>query len=95
MNDANLEIARQLLEALANEPCDPVGSGVKDRDKMAVKRIIEAARANYVLPSYCAEMNSVAAKCIECIVDHNPPAICRDRVFEQEGEESGVEWDED
>ncbi len=96
MNENKLIIAKELIEILAMHPCTSVGSTVKDRDVMAVKRIIEAARRNYVLPSYCAEMNSRAGKCIECIIEHNPPTICREKNEQQDVEdlELDIEWED-
>lgn len=95
MSDARLRIAKELIEILAKNSCSSVGSVSEDRDMIAVKRIIEAARANYVLPSFCAEMNTRASKCINCIVDHNPPEICRKKFEASLAEEDDIEWDTD
>lgn len=96
MNDAKLVIAKQLIEILAKHPCSPIGTTVAvDREVNAVKRIIEAARTRYILPSFCAEMNDDAAKCIECILEHKPPPVCKTKIDEPEGCELDIEWSKD
>lgn len=93
MNDANLIIAKELLEILAKYPCVSAGSMPDDLELYAVKRIIEAARINYVLPTFCAEMNTQAGKCIRCIIDHEPPEVCRAKIDADVSEDLDIAWD--
>ena len=93
MNDSKLIISKELIEILAKNPCGPAGSGQGNPDLSAAKKIIEAARINYALPSFCAEINTEASKCIHCIVDHKPPAICYKDVVELSPEELDIEWE--
>ncbi len=92
--DKKLNIAKELIEILAKGRCSSPGSGLVDGQEYSpAKRIIEAARRKYVLPSFCAEMNDEAVKCIECIVDYKTPAVCSDRDWCKEEDELDVAWD--
>lgn len=97
MNDAKLIIAKELIEILAKQPCSAERLSAEKRDLMAVKLIIEAARKNYVLPTYCAEMNTKAGKCINCIIERTPPAICRKKMAENEAGnlDFDIDWVDD
>ncbi len=90
-----LAIARGLIETLAGHHCSKIGTEPGVGDMTAVSRIIEAARINYVLPSFCAEKNNEARHCIDCIVEHKPPAVCRRNIESILKEELDIEWDSD
>lgn len=96
MSDAKLIIAKELIEILAKQPCSIERMSAEKRDLMAVKLIIEAARKNYVLPPYCAEMNTKAGKCINCIIEGTPPAICLKKIEENNtGDlDLDIDWDD-
>jgi hypothetical protein len=93
MDNARLIIAKELIEILAKHPCISVGTEPDNLDAFAVKKIIEAARINYVLPSYCAERNTRVRKCIECIVDQVPPEVCRKKSDDLPLDDLDIEWE--
>ncbi len=93
MSKEKLTIAMALIDALAGQSASSSGAAQVTQAQAKVKRVIEAARSNYVLPSFCAEMNSDAKKCIHCIVEHKPPAICLTKINEPVSEDFEIEWD--
>ncbi len=93
MSREKLAIAMDLIEALAKQMPSSYADAPDNLEQRSVKRIIEAARSSYVLPSYCAEMNMDAKKCIQCIVEHVPPAICLEKLNEPCSEDVDIEWD--
>ena len=97
MSQEKLIIAMGLIDAMAGQPasstCAAQGVQGGDKEQARVKRVIEAARSNYVLPSFCAEMNTDAKKCIHCIVEHAPPTICLAKINEPVSEDYEIEWD--
>ncbi len=93
MSKENLNIAIDLIAALLKQSSSLFGATASDHKQTCVKKIIEAARSNYVLPSFCAEMNTDAQKCIHCIVEHDPPTICLDKINEPVSEDFEIEWD--
>ena len=93
MSQTKLTIAMDMIDALAKLP-RLEAMGVSDNHECAsAKQVIEAARSIYVLPSFCAEMNVEAKKCIQCIVEHLPPPICLDKICEPVLEDFDLEWD--
>ena len=95
MDERKLIIAKELIEILAKYTCNSVGTVPENRDEVGVTKLIEAARMNYVLPSYCAERNTKVGKCIECIIENKPPEICRKKLDEHDVEEFDICWDVD
>ena len=93
MSEQKLSIAMELIEALAGQPVSSLAGGQGDQDQAGAKRVIEAARSSYVLPSFCAEINGDAKECIHCIVEHEPPTICLAKINEPVFEDFEIEWD--
>lgn len=82
-----------LIDVLVRQSATRPGLEPLDAEQASVKNIIEAARSCYVLPSYCAEMNTDAKKCIHCIVEHAPPPICLEKINEPVLEDFEIEWE--
>ena len=93
MSEEKLTIAMDLIEVLASQSVPSAGAANATQARTSVKRVIEAARSNYVLPSFCAEMNSDAKECIHCIIEHKPPTICLAKINEPVSKDFEIEWD--
>ncbi len=93
MSQEKLTIAMDLIDALAGQPVGSTAASQGAQGREKTKRVIEAARSHYVLPSFCAEMNSDAKECIHCIIEHEPATICLTKINEPVSEDFEIEWD--
>ncbi len=93
MSDPKIAIAKKLMESLAMHADLTASLQFQNRDITAVKKIIGVARANYVLPSFCAEISASASDCIGCILEHDLPDQCQKKLVEDTACDFDIDWD--